>query len=264
MKITVYCGNDRIGGCLTEYESNGWKLFVDYGEQLSGEPVFNNALEIDGLTCGDLSKSALLITHYHGDHIGKIADLAPELPIFVGGISKEIAQELLDNLNPGNEESRSMAERRGIVKTFVPGEQFSFGEFSIMPIVIDHSAFDAYAFRIDAENLKVFHTGNFCTHGFRSGKLPQLIEKYVGRVDYVVCEAANVNHSAATIKSEREFQKEADRGHCDMASFDSLLDLLTPKAIISIHTDNPRHFADMLCEKWPVILLEDGESFSAI
>ncbi len=49
-----------------------------------------------------------------------------------------------------------------------------------------------------------------------------------------------------------------------MASLDSLLDMLTPKAIISIHTDNPRHFADMFCEKWPVILLEDGESFSAI
>ena len=115
MKITVYRGNDRIGGCVTEYESNGWKLFVDCGEQLSGEPVFNNALEIDGLTCGDLSKSALLITHYHGNHIGKIADLAPELPIFVGGISNEIAQELLDNLNPGNEESRSMAEHLGFV-----------------------------------------------------------------------------------------------------------------------------------------------------
>ena len=92
MKITVYRGTDRIGGCVTEYESNGWKLFVDYGEQLSGEPVFNNALEIDGLTCGDLSKSALLITLYHGDHIGKIADLAPELPIFMGWDSKEIAQ----------------------------------------------------------------------------------------------------------------------------------------------------------------------------
>lgn len=44
MKITVYRGTDRTGGCVTEYESNGWKLFVDYGEQLSGEPVFNNAL----------------------------------------------------------------------------------------------------------------------------------------------------------------------------------------------------------------------------
>lgn len=54
----------------------------------------DKALEIKGLTYGDLRKSALLITHYHGDHIGKIADLPAELPIFIGKTSKEIALEL--------------------------------------------------------------------------------------------------------------------------------------------------------------------------
>lgn len=66
MKITVHRGTNQIGGCVTEYESNGWKLFVDYGEQLPGAPSYNKKLKIEGLTCGDLSKSALLITHYHG------------------------------------------------------------------------------------------------------------------------------------------------------------------------------------------------------
>ncbi|WP_285822155.1 MULTISPECIES: hypothetical protein [Bacteroidales] len=41
-----------------------------------------NALEEEGLTCGDLSKSALLMTHYHDDHVGKIADLAPGHHVF--------------------------------------------------------------------------------------------------------------------------------------------------------------------------------------
>ena len=97
MKITVHRGTDQIGGCVTEYESNGWKLFVDYGEQLPGAPTSDKALEIEGLTYGNLRKSALLITHYHGDHIGKITDLPPELPIFMGKISKEIAQELSEH-----------------------------------------------------------------------------------------------------------------------------------------------------------------------
>lgn len=39
MKITVHRGSNQIGGCVTEYESNGWKLFVDYGEQLPGTPT---------------------------------------------------------------------------------------------------------------------------------------------------------------------------------------------------------------------------------
>lgn len=81
MKITVHRGTDQIGGCVTEYESNGWKLFVDYGEQLPGAPVSDKALEIEGLTYGNLRKSALLITHYHGDHIGKIAVIRKK-PLF--------------------------------------------------------------------------------------------------------------------------------------------------------------------------------------
>lgn len=195
MKITVHRGSNQIGGCVTEYESNGWKLFVDYGEQLPGAPMSDKKLEIDGLTCGDLRKSALLVTHYHGDHIGKITELPSDLPIYMGKIAKEIASQLANHLSVVSEEHQLMSERLKSVSTFNAGELFSFGEFNILPIVIDHSAFDAYAFSIEARELKVFHTGDFRTHGFRSGKLPKVIDKYVGRADYVVCEATNIGSS---------------------------------------------------------------------
>lgn len=48
MKITVHRGSNQIGGCVTEYESNGWKLFVDYGEQLPGAPMSDKKLENRG------------------------------------------------------------------------------------------------------------------------------------------------------------------------------------------------------------------------
>ena len=167
MRITVHRGSNQIGGCVTEYESNGWKLFVDYGEQLPGAPMSDKNLEIDGLTCGDLQKSALLITHYHGDHIGKITELPPELPIYMGKMAKEIASELANHLSTVSVEHRKMAERLNNVNTFVPRKHFTFGEFDITPIVVDHSAFDAYAFCIEAKGLKVFHSGDFRKHGFR-------------------------------------------------------------------------------------------------
>ena len=415
MKITVHRGSNQIGGCVTEYESNGWKLFVDYGEQLPGAPMSDKKLEIDGLTCGDIRKSALLITHYHGDHIGKITELPPELPIYMGKMAKEIASELANHLSTVSEEHRKMAERLNKVNTFVPRKHFTFGEFDIIPIVVDHSAFDAYAFCIEAKELKVFHSGDFRKHGFRSGKLSTVIERYVERVDYVVCEATNVNRPDTAIMSEHELQKEFEKaftenkynvvyvsstnidrlfgmyhaairanrpfyvdayqkrimdivagrdkiwgksslynyiegkkpqtliqrgtefiangkfidfvsehgyvlvarqgerfdnllnqlpdegrvkylstwngyldeskaaynpalaksvgddyrymhtsGHCDMKSLDELITELDPKAIIPIHTDNPRAFADLSCDKWPVILLNDGEYFAAI
>ena len=91
MKITIHRGTNQIGGCVTEIESNGYKVFIDFGEQLPGTKNDNNKLlQIDGLTCGDVSKSALFITHYHGDHIGKICDTVSGLPIFVGETALEI------------------------------------------------------------------------------------------------------------------------------------------------------------------------------
>jgi ribonuclease J len=34
MKITIRRGTHQIGGCITEIESNGYKIFIDFGEQL--------------------------------------------------------------------------------------------------------------------------------------------------------------------------------------------------------------------------------------
>lgn len=34
MNLTIHRSTDQIGGCVTEYEYEGWQLFIDYGEQL--------------------------------------------------------------------------------------------------------------------------------------------------------------------------------------------------------------------------------------
>ena len=122
MKITVHRGSNQIGGCVTEYESNGWRLFVDYGEQLPGATMSDKKLEIDGLTCGDTRKSAMLITHYHGDHIGKITELPLEIPIFMGKMAKEIASGLANHLSLVSVDHQRMAEGVNNVSTFTAGE----------------------------------------------------------------------------------------------------------------------------------------------
>lgn len=413
MNISIHRGTDQIGGCVTEYEYNGWRLFVDYGEQLPGAPA--TYLQIDGLTHGDISKSALLITHYHSDHVGGIAELPKELPVFIGNIAKEILVGLSEHLGYVDKRHIALNARLKSVNTFIPGHLFEWGEFQIMPIIMDHSAFDAYAFHIEAGGLKVFHTGDFRTHGFRSGKLRKVIDKYVGKVDYMVCEATNVRRTANGIKPEHELQKEfiqafaenknnvvylsstnidrlfslyhaamkanrpfyvdsyqkkimdivvgRDRiwgksrlyrykeghepivlhrdgdsfrvnekfvdflsgrgyviiaragerfddllshipaegritylsmwdgyldeskaayspvlaksvgsdyeyfhtsGHCDMESLGNLVEMMHPKAIIPIHTDSPDKFAEIFSDKWPVLIMKDGETFRPI
>jgi ribonuclease J len=207
MNIKIHRGTHQIGGCVTEYEYDGWRLFVDYGEELPGGPKSGD-LQIEGLTHGDISKSALLITHYHGDHIGSITKLPKELLIYIGKVGREILLVLSDHLKSVDGIHQEMVERLHHANTFEAGKQFSYGPFSIMPITVDHSAFDAYAFKIEAGGVSAFHTGDFRTHGFRSKKRPEVIHKYVGEVDYVVCEGTNVARPDATNQTERELQQQ--------------------------------------------------------
>ena len=152
MRITIHRGTDQIGGCVTEYEHNGYRLFVDYGEQLPGAKD-TKPLEIEGLTSGDLSKSVLLITHYHGDHIGCITKISDKIPVYIGKVGREIQMTLSRHLSSVDGLQKEVLVRLKKAKTFVPGEAFKIGPFSITPIIIDHSAFDAYAFKIEADKV---------------------------------------------------------------------------------------------------------------
>ena len=179
LNITIHRGTHRIGGCVTEYEYKGWRLFVDYGEELPGGPKTGD-LEVEGLTYGDLSKSALLITHYHGDHIGSVVDLPESLPIYMGALGVKIQKLLSSRLSFRDERHANN---------------------------VDHSAFDAYAFKIKTKGFSAYHTGDFRTHGFRSSKYPDLMRKYVGKVDYVVSEGTNVVRISKEAEKESDLQK---------------------------------------------------------
>ena len=205
MKIKIHRGSHQIGGCVTEYEHNDWHLFVDYGEELPGGPKSGD-LQVEGLTHGNLSKSALLITHYHVDHIGNITKLPKELPIYMGKVGRDIQRVLSMHLKNVIDAHRVMLELLEYVHTFTEGQ-----EFSIMPVTIDHSAFDAYAFKIVADGATVYHTGDFRLHGFRSGKTPEMLKKYVGKVDYVVCEGTNVSRPEAASKKEFYLQSDFEK-----------------------------------------------------
>ena len=207
MKITIHRGTRQIGGCVTEYEHEGWRLFVDYGEELPGGPK-TSELQVEGLTHGDLSKSALLITHYHGDHIGNITKLPEDLPIYMGEVAREIQLVLSNHLKTVMPAHKEMVNLLHKVQTFKAGQDFTLGPFKIRPVTVDHSAFDAYAFRIEADGVSAYHTGDFRLHGFRSSKFFKMLEQYVGGVDYVVCEATNILRPNATSKKESALQRE--------------------------------------------------------
>ena len=207
MNIIIHRGTHQIGGCVTEYEYNGYHLFVDYGEELPGGPKSGD-LQVEGLTYGNISKSALLITHYHGDHIGSITKLPKELPIYMGELGREIQMIMSDHLKKVRPDHKEMLDRLEHIHTFKEREEFPFGPFLIKSVPVDHSAFDAHAFRIEAGGVSVYHTGDFRLHGFKRKNFLNTLQQNVGDVDYVVCEATNISRPNATSKSEPELQRD--------------------------------------------------------
>ncbi len=212
MKLTIHSGTNQIGGCITEIESGGYKVFIDFGEQLPGTEVKELSL-IVGLTGGDISKSALFITHYHGDHIGKICDTVADLPIYVGKTALDIFKCLETRLThiPDRKEAekhKRIVERIETINTFEPLQKIIIGKITVTPLLVDHSAFDAYMFVIEADNKRILHTGDFRGHGFRSKGLMPTLKAYARNIDYIISEGTNIQRTNDKIKTENELQRD--------------------------------------------------------
>ena len=299
MKITIHRGTDQIGGCVTEYEHEGWKLFVDYGEQLPGSPK-SKPLDIDGLTKGDVSKSALLITHYHGDHIGCIKELPKELPLYIGKLGRDIQLALSEHLSHRDENQNMVIERLNTSREFSPFYHAALR--AGMPFIVD--AYQKQVMDIVAKSDSLWSKSKLYRYGeyepltlFRKGNDFTFNDKFVETIrnkGYVLIARAKpkfdklINELPGEKKKylsmwqgyldeRKEAYKEAlakalkggyeylhTSGHCDIRSMNNLFQLLHPKAIIPIHTDSSDKFAELFCEEWPVIRLHDGESIMPI
>ena len=160
---------------MTEIACGGDRVFVDFGEVLPGaekQPL----PPIEGLTCGDVSRSALFLTHYHGDHIGKLGDVADGLPVYIGKTALAIVtcleQRLLHIPDPFEASiHQRLLERCASARVFEPLQRIRVGKMVVTPLMIDHSAFDAYMFIIEGDNRRILHTGDFRGHGFRGKAL---------------------------------------------------------------------------------------------
>ena len=53
-------------------------------------------------------------------------------------------------------------------------------------------------------------------------------------------------------------------GHCDKNSLQELFKEVSPKAVIPIHTNDPKIFSESFCEQWPILLLNDRETFETL
>ncbi len=203
MTVIVHRGTHQIGGCATEIKTKTTRIIIDFGAELDADNA--KPLDINGVTYGIPMCNAVLFSHYHGDHIGLMDTILPTIPLYMG----EGANQILTILNAKTKTFKD--DLLSNILTFGGGKSFQIGDITITPFSVDHSAYDAYMFLIEADGKKVLHTGDFRTHGFRGKGVKKVLEKLVKHVDVVICEGTTLNRTASHSLAENDIKLELNK-----------------------------------------------------
>ena len=226
--IKFHRGSQQIGGCCTELCCGDEKILIDLGANLPGTddecPISDEQL-IRSVFDGKSEYGAILFTHYHGDHYGLYKDIPRNIPIYsdIPMYMGETAKEILSvvtvyiDINAGKKGGKLV---KGI-KTYAPGRVLKIrgiDDIKITPLVVDHSALDAYMFYIEMAGKKILYTGDFRDHGIASehDRFWRMIgsHKYVpADIDLLITEGTMLSREKEikenTVRTEAELGEEA-------------------------------------------------------
>lgn len=219
MILTIHRGSHEIGGSCVELKSRNSRIVIDIGvpivtpsgkkfdikdhKNLSTEELIaSNILpNVKGLYKQDSSNNidGLLISHAHIDHYGLYNFVDKDIQYYLGEATHRLIG--LSNI---------FIEDRGTIKKYTyikDGTPFQIGGFTITPYLMDHSAFDAYAFLIEAEGKKLFYSGDFRSHG-RKGKLfYKFLRTAPEGINALLLEGTHIEGKPSIFKTEEAVEK---------------------------------------------------------
>ena len=201
MKIRILRGTNQIGGSSVIIATKNAKVVIDFGSELNDNP---QKLEVDGLTSGKSDIDAVFFSHNHGDHVGLIDTINNDIPIYMGKTSLELLKMFAERTKERQYKLKTLDR----VKTFEKEDKITIKDIVVTPYYVDHSAFDAYMFLIEAEGKKILYTGDFRDHGFIGKGFEPVLQNHVGKVDAVICEGTTLNRDDSKTLTEMELQRE--------------------------------------------------------
>lgn len=203
MEITIHRGASQIGGCITEISTDGCKIFIDLGSNLPGTAGQEFTREqVERLTAG---ADAVFYTHYHGDHVGLCRFVPEEIKQYIGRGAKEVMMCQCKALK--NHEYEAVVGRMEVYEPLQSVYVGGKGLITVTPLFVDHSAFDAYMFKICCEGKTVLHTGDFRRHGFLGKALMLTLRKYAGSVDVLIIEGTMLGRKQERVISENDIER---------------------------------------------------------
>ena len=187
MKVRILRGASEIGGSCVEVESSGERLLIDAGmpldmpaEALPNVPLF-----------AEESLRAVLISHPHLDHYGLLPWMPP-VPVVMGAAGRRILRAA----------APFMRQRARIPDgpDFIHRRPIQIGPFSIIPFIVDHSAYDAYALLVEADGKRLFYSGDLRTHGRKRRLVERLIESPPKDIDVLMLEGTSLGRTAPGLR----------------------------------------------------------------
>ena len=232
--IKIFQGN-QIGGCVTvisaKVKDEIHRIMIDYGESLAGSGVKEDFV----YPWTEEPIDAVFFTHYHGDHIGRLMQIPSHIPLYMGDTARKVMINIQTALTKIPDEAEANIHREKLavllddnrVKTFQWNRKFrnyhvidEIPGFHIEPYSVDHSAYDAYMFLIEASDKKyedgkrvILHTGDFRGHGRRGKAMLPIINKYIHKnqrkVHSLILEGTMMSRLDEKVKTETEMMFEA-------------------------------------------------------
>jgi ribonuclease J len=154
MYIKIHRGSFQIGGSIIEVGTSNTKLILDCGRNLPALDGSESAddIDIDGLLSGEKMYDAVFISHYHGDHCGHINRVLPDIPVYMGTVTKDVLTIIADFTD---------TDIRDDIRTFGDCKPVIIGDITVTPITVPHSAADAHMFLIRADGKVILYTGDY-------------------------------------------------------------------------------------------------------
>jgi ribonuclease J len=208
MKITIHRGAHQIGGNCVEVSTDSTRLILDVGLPLDDlaapAPVKQPEPRADSVVSSVFAQgqpvAAVLISHAHADHTG-LLDLVPhDTPIC---LSKGTSKMMLAGALYARQISLSR-ERQRVLEVRYPHQ---IGDITVTAFPVDHSAFDAQAFLLEAGGQRVLYSGDLRMHGRKPGMAKTLIEAIRDKpVDALIMEGTHFSEDRQPGLTEEQLE----------------------------------------------------------
>jgi len=217
MWLTIHRGSKQIGGSCVELQSGVSRILIDLGLPLvdeNGERVDPDAIrktskedlikqgllpDIPGLYKHEKPAfDGILLSHSHQDHYGLLSFVNPQVPIYLSEGCKELVHIAhffgQTDFVPVN------------ARTVKPWKTLAVGDFRVTPYLVDHSAFDALAFLIEAEGKRLFYSGDFRGHGRKSILFQNMLKRPPQNITSLILEGSMFGRTPGPYQNEVEVQ----------------------------------------------------------